>query len=106
MKFNDYVIAVVHCGVTRLCSVKAKNSKHAIVKAYSNLYNEFYEDDEGVYPIDGSLLYEKIMENHKDFEDLSIEDFALKLEKIYVEFSDCILSAVMENGKEIYNIGE
>lgn len=106
MKFNDYVIAAVDCGITRLCSVKAKNLFHAIVKVLSNLYNEFYEDDEGVYPIDGNLLYEKFIENNKDAVDLGIEDFVSKLAKTYVEFSDCIISAIMENGVEIYNTAE
>ena len=103
MKFNDYVIAAINCNVTRLCSVKAKNPLHAIVKVFSNLYNEFYEDDEGVYPIDGNLLYEKFIENNKDAVDLEIENFVSKLAKTYVEFSDCIVSAIMENGVEIYN---
>lgn len=103
MKLNDYVVAVVDCGLTRLCLIKAKNPKHAIVKAFSNLYNELYENDENVLPIDGNLLYEKFITYFKDVIDMTIEDFTSKLTKIYVEFSDCCISAIMENGVEIYN---
>lgn len=105
MKFNDYVIAVVNCGITRLCSVKAKNPHHAVVKALVNLYNEECEDDYNT-PIDGNLLYEKFIKNNNDTINLNIECFVSKLIYTYGEFTDCEVSAVMENGKEIYNIGE
>ena len=103
MKFNDYVIATINCCVTRLCSVKAKNKKHAIVKVFSNLYNELYDDNEDIFPIDGNLLYEKFMNLHQDVHNASIKDFVSKLKEIYVEFSDCEVTAIMENGEEIYN---
>lgn len=103
MKLNDYVIAAVDCGVTRLCSVKAKNLQHAIVKAMSNLYNEFYEYNFEAIPIDGNLLYEKFIKNDKSIIDLETEDFVSKFIETYIEFSDYTISAVMENGREIYN---
>lgn len=104
MKFNDYVIAVVNCGITRLCSVKAKNPYHAVVKALVNLYNEEYEDDFNALPIDGNLLYEKFSEKH--VRDSAIDIFISNFIKDFVEFQDCEVSAIMENGKEIYNMNE
>lgn len=106
MKFNNYVIAVVNCGITRLCSVKAKNPYHAVVKALVNLYNEEYENDLHTFPIDGNLLYEKFREKRRNLTDLTIDVFISKLMEEFVEFQDCVVSAIMEDGEEIYNIGE
>lgn len=105
MNLNDYVIAVIDrdCDVTRLCSVKAKNVNHAIVKALSNLYNESCEDDFDVLPIDEDLLYEKFIKNNEYAEDLEIHDFVLKFVQTYVEFDDFDVIVVMENGVEIFN---
>lgn len=99
MKLNDYVIATNGCMGNRLCSVKAKNSKQAVVKTIAKLYNELYEDDEEVYPVDGNLLYEKFIENHQNLVDL--DDFITHF--VFHEFEDCGIVAVMENGIEIYN---
>ena len=106
MKLNDYVIAVVNCGITRLCSVKAKNPYHAVVKALVNLYNEECENDLHTLPIDGNLLYEKFSEKRRNLTDLTIDIFISKFIEEFVEFSDCVVSAIMEDGEEIYNIGE
>lgn len=105
MNFNDYVIAVIDhdCDVTRLCSVKAKNANHAIVKALSNLYNESCEGDFDVLPIDADLLYEKFINNNEYAVDLEIHDFVLKFVQTYVEFDDFEVIVVMENGIEIFN---
>lgn len=103
MNLNDYVIAVIDrdCDITRLCSVKAKNEKHAIVKALSNLYNESCEGDFDILPIDADLLYEKFINNYNV--DLEIHDFVLKFVQTYVEFDDFDVIVVMENGVEIFN---
>lgn len=101
MKLNDYVIATNGCMGNRLCSVKAKNSKQAVVKTIAKLYNELYEDDEEVYPVDGNLLYEKFIENHQNLVDVNLDYFISHF--IFSEFEDCGIVAVMENGIEIYN---
>lgn len=101
MKLNDYVIATNGCMGNRLCSVKAKNSKQAVVKTIAKFYNELYEDEKDVYPVDGNLLYEKFMKNHRDLTDANLEDFITHF--TFSEFDDCAITAVMENGIEIYN---
>ena len=103
MNLNDYIIAVVDhdCDITRLCSVKAENANHAIVKVLFNLYNESCKDDFDILPIDGDLLYEKFINNNAV--DLEIHDFVLKFVQTYVEFDDFEVIVVMENGIEIFN---
>lgn len=101
MKLNDYVVATNGCMGHRLCSVKAKNSKQAVVKAKVKLFNELYEDDKDVYPIDGNLLYEKFMKNHQSLADVSLDDFILHF--VFSGLEDCGITAVMKDGIEIYN---
>lgn len=101
MKFNDYVIATNGCMGNRLTSVKAKNSQQAVVKVITKLYNELYEDDKEVYPVDGSLLYEKFINNHQNLANVDLDYFISHF--VFSDFEDCAIIAVMENGIEIYN---